>query len=136
MSIEQNKELAKRWLLEFWNGDMSLAHELHAPNYFRHDSPFPIENPDAYVQWIQTLSAGVPDMTFTLQDMVAEGDRVVIRWTVTGTHQGELWGVPATGKTINSRGTDWLVFKEGKIIESWGFFDALGILQQIGAVPT
>ena len=133
--IEQNKETAKRWLLEFWNGDLSLAHQLHAQNYVRHDSPFPIENPDAYVKFITIFRTAVPDLTFTLQDMVADGNTVVLRWTVKGTHNGPLYGVQGTGKTVNCRGTDWLKFKDGKIVESWGFFDALGLMQQIGAIP-
>lgn len=133
--VEQNKQIAKRWLLEFWSGDMSLAHELHAPDYFRHDSPFPIENPDAYVKFILIFLKAMPDMTFMLQDMVGEENTIVVRWTGKGTHEGELYGVQGTGKTLNFRGTDWLKFKDGKIVESWGFYDALGLMQQIGAIP-
>jgi steroid delta-isomerase-like uncharacterized protein len=133
--IERNKEIARRWLLEFWNGDLSMAHELHAPDYTRHDSPFPINDPDAYVQYIQIIRTPCPDMTFNLEDMVAEDDKVLIRWTATMTHQGELMGIPATGKKISNRGMDLLHFKDGKIIESWGLPDVFGIFLQIGRFP-
>jgi steroid delta-isomerase-like uncharacterized protein len=130
------RKKAEQWLIDFWSkGDYSLAHELHAADYVRHDSPFPINNPDAYVQFIQIYRSAFPDLTFTLEDMLVEGDRVVLRWRATATHTGELLGIPATGKAVNMRGMDLLHFREGKIIESWGVFDSLDVLRQIGAFP-
>ena len=134
--IEKNKEIARRWLLEFWHGDFSLAHELHTPDYTRHaDSPVPVNNPDAYVQYIKTTRNAFPDLTFTVEDVIAEGDKVVIRWTATMTHQSELMGVPATGKKISARGMDLLRFEGGKIKETWNFPDEFGMFVQIGRFP-
>lgn len=134
--IERNKEVARRWLLEFWHGDYSLAHELHTPNYTRHaDSPFPVNNPDAYVQYIKNTRKSFPDLTFKIEDMVAERDKVVIRWTATMTHRGELMGIPPSGKKISGRGMDMLRFENGKIAETWNFPDEMGMCSQIGRFP-
>lgn len=134
---EDIRELSKRWLMDFWSkGDYSLAHELHAPDYVRHDSPFPINNPDAYVQFIEIFRQALPDLTFALQDMVVEGEKVLLRWTARGTHKGDLMGIAPTGKTVDTRGMDLLHFKDGKIIESWGVFDSLDVFRQVGAFPS
>jgi len=123
-------------LMDFWStGDYSPAYELHTSDYIRHDSPFSINDPDACVQFIQTFPAAFPDFTFTLQDLVVEDDKVLLRWTATGTHEAELMAIVPTGKTINARGVGPVHFKQGKVIESWGVFDSLKVFQQIGNFP-
>jgi steroid delta-isomerase-like uncharacterized protein len=76
-----------------------------------------------------------PDVHFTIDEQIAEGDKVVTRWTGHGTHKGELAGIPATGKsaTVTGMGVDRIV--NGKIVESWGIFDQFGMMQQLGVIP-
>jgi steroid delta-isomerase-like uncharacterized protein len=112
-----------------------LVHELHASEYVRHDSPFPINNPDDYLRFIRSVRDAFHDLTFKVEDIVAENDRVLVRWTASATHKSEWAGVAATGKNVKVIGMDLLVIVNGKITESWGMFDALGVLQQIGAFP-
>jgi predicted ester cyclase len=76
-----------------------------------------------------------PDGAITVDDQIAEGDTVATRWTGRGTHQGELMGIPPTGKQVTVAGLSYTKFKSGKMVESWANWDTLGMLQQIGAVP-
>ena len=77
-----------------------------------------------------------PDLRMTIEDMTAEGDRVVVRWTVRGTQTGEMMGMPATGKPTTVTGMFLNRLAAGKIVEGWGNFDALGMMQQLGLIPT
>ena len=79
--------------------------------------------------------AAFPDLRITTDDIIAEGDKVVARWTVTGTHQGELMGIPASGKQISFTGMTVHRFVDGKIAENWWSYDAMGMMQQITAPP-
>jgi predicted ester cyclase len=76
-----------------------------------------------------------PDMHYTVEDLIAEGDKVVCRWTVRATHQGEFMGVPATGKVVTWTGISITRFAGGKDVEDWESFDMLGLMQQLGAIP-
>ena len=76
-----------------------------------------------------------PDLHFTLEDVIGEGDRVVVRWTATGTHKAEVMGVPATGKRVAVTGIEVSRFADGKLAETWVNWDALGLLRQLGAIP-
>ena len=76
-----------------------------------------------------------PDMQLTIEDQIAEGDKVVTRWTARGTHQGELMGIPPTGKQATVTGITVGRVANGKFVESWSNFDALGMMQQLGVVP-
>src|SRR5579885_2030440 len=84
---EVNKAVARRWLDEFWSaGNLALADEVFAPTYVRHDPEGPMTGPDAIRRFVATIRANFPDLHFTTDDLVTEGDRVVVRWTATGTH--------------------------------------------------
>jgi predicted ester cyclase len=82
------------------------------------------------------MRGGFSDIQWTLEDMVAEGDKVAARFTLRGTHDGPFFGVPPTGKTIVGMSTSFYRIEDGKIVEDHGLPDVLGILQQIGAVPS
>jgi steroid delta-isomerase-like uncharacterized protein len=84
---------------------------------------------------VQLFRTAFPDLHFTIEDEIAEGDTVVSRWTARGTHRGEFMGTPPTGRTIAVTGMDILHFVDGRIRENWAAFDALGLLQQLGAIP-
>jgi predicted ester cyclase len=86
-------------------------------------------------EWFTMLHNGFPDLRATFWDMVAEGDKVTANVIFTGTHNGEFWGVAPTGKQVTVNSTDIVRFAEGKYVEHWGDLDALGLLQQVGAIP-
>jgi len=91
--------------------------------------------PSAFAANVASLLSGFPDIKFTLEDAIAEGDRVVVRWTWQGTHKGEFRGHAPTGKRARSTGTVIYQLKDGKITRSWLETDRLGVLQQIGIIP-
>lgn len=90
---------------------------------------------DAYQTITERLRISFPDLHFTLNDLIASGDRVVVRWTMRATHNGPLGNVPATGKRIEQHAVVIYRFENGKIAEGWAQMDRLGVLQQIGAAP-
>jgi steroid delta-isomerase-like uncharacterized protein len=76
-----------------------------------------------------------PDLQFTMEDQIADGDKVVHRLTATGTHRGEFMGIPPTDKRVRVTGVNINQFVDGKIVEAWGFMDMMGLMQQLGAIP-
>ena len=137
MSTERNRALVRRALEEFYNaGDLSLAEELFAEDFINHDLAAPqFIGREGRKQWVTTMSASFPGSHTTIDDLIAEGDRVVKRFTWRGTHRGEWNGLPATGKQITNTGVAIYRIAEGKIQECWWAYDVLGLLQQLGIVP-
>ncbi len=139
MSTEQNKMLVRRYYDEVFNqGKYDVMNEIHAPNYKFHLANNPPNLPDnreGLRQIIMAYRQGLPDLHFTIDDIIAEGDRVVCRWTVSGTQTGEMLGIPPTNKRATVTGTDVERVENGKLVEGWGVFDQLGLLQQLGVVP-
>ena len=135
---EENKAIARRWMEALWSqGNSSVADEIIAPNYAIHDPGTPgrvggIEGEKHTVTMYRTV---FPDLRFTIEDEVGEGDRAVVRWTARGTHRGELMGVPPTGKQMVVTGISILRIANGKIAEYRLNWDTLGMLQQLGIVP-
>ena len=134
---EENKAVARRFYETFEKGDLPIVDEVLASNFVEHN-PFPDQppGPEGMKQVLGMMRATFPDMAVSTQDMIAEGDKVVSRWTGTGTHQGEFMGIPATGNkvTVSGIGIDRVV--DGKIVEHWEQFDAMGMMQQLGAIPS
>jgi predicted ester cyclase len=91
--------------------------------------------PEGLKQFISLFRAGFPDLHFTIEDMIAAGDTVVVRQTYRGTHKGELMGISPTGKQVTITSIDIGRFTGGKLVEHWGATDSLGLLQQLGVVP-
>ena len=83
----------------------------------------------------QMLRSAFPDFKATIDDMLADGDRVATRMTWTGTHQGEFMGIPPTGKRISIQVIDFVRFADGRFAEHWGLMDNMGMMQQLGAIP-
>jgi steroid delta-isomerase-like uncharacterized protein len=135
---EQHKATARRALEEIESGgDIEALTEVFTPDCRNHD---PVNDEDtvgyeAYSEEISTYRAAFPDLRYTVEDQLAEGDLVASRWTVRGTHRGELMGIAPTGKEIELRGITIHRFAEGKIAEEWWNWDALGLMQQLGAIP-
>ncbi len=141
MSIEQNKELVRRFYEEAINqGKLSLMDELFTTDYQHHDPAFP---PDwqrgglaVYKQVNETFISTFVPFHATIDDLFAEGDKVVSRWTFSGKHEKEFQGIPPTGKQVNIENIFIHRIVNGKIAEAWVSYDALGLLQQLGAVPS
>jgi steroid delta-isomerase-like uncharacterized protein len=140
MSTEQNKTLVRRYWEEVWNkGNLAVVDELIATDFDGH--PLPGEpdfgrGPAGQKQLVGMYRTAFPDLRMTIEDMTAEGDRVVVRWTARGSQTGEMMGIPATGKHTTVTGMFMGRVAAGKIAEGWGNFDALGMMQQLGVIPT
>ncbi len=134
MSVEENKIIVRRLYQEFFNkGNLAIADELIAPNYVNHSAPPEQEpGPEGVKQRGAGLRTAFPDLCTTIEDIVAEGDRVVARITSRGTHRGTHLGVHPTGKLVLWTGVDIFVIRAGKLVEAWGFFDELSLLKQLG----
>ena len=137
MSTEQNKALAYRYYAEFNKQTyLALFDEVCAPDLVWHDAPPGISPDLAGMKQMHTaLLTAFPDLHATVDDLVAEGDKVVVRATLRGTHQGEFMGIPPTGKEVTVRGIAICRFVGGKEVEHWGLASELSLLQQLGAVP-
>jgi predicted ester cyclase len=134
MSTEENKAIIRRYLEEAWDrGNLTIIDELMSPDYARYLSGQPPLNRESQKQRIASFRQGLPDVRLTLEDLVAEGDRVVFRITLRGTQQGALMGVPPTGKSVTIGAIDIARLEGGKIVEHWGQMDTYGLLQQLGA---
>jgi steroid delta-isomerase-like uncharacterized protein len=131
---EENKTIFTSLLTEAFNkGNLAILDELVAPNHVNHTDN--IRGPEEYKQFITMFRTAFPDLHFTIEDQLAEGDKALHRWVATGTHQGELMGIPPTGKQIRITGMFVGRIVDGKIVEEWGNWDKLGMLQQLGAIP-
>ena len=140
MLTETNKTVARRLFEEVWNkGSLSVLSEIIAKDHVNSGPgtlPGLPTGPEGTKQLITVYRNAFPDVRFTVDEQIAEGDKVVTRWTGHGTHKGELLGIPATDRssTVTGIAVDRIV--NGKIVESWGIFDQFGMMQQLGVIPT
>ena len=125
MSTEENKAVVRREQEELWNhtGDLEAAEELFAGG-----------QADAAKQEAADFRRGFPDVISTVEDLIAEGDKVVARWRSRATHRGDYMGIPASGKEVEFTGISFYRIEGGKIAESWTVEDQFGLMRQIGAV--
>lgn len=129
------KTLSRRIFEEVWNDQHPAAiDELLAANYVHHDPQTPQfpNGPEGYHQLVNHYLKAFPDCHFTIDQELRDGDAEVTRWTVSGTHHGDLPVLPATGKKFSVSGISIARTKDGKILESWNIWDALGMVQQLG----
>ena len=134
MSTEQNKAIAYRAIDELWNGrNAEVIDELFAPEY--HDGPF--KDRRAWKEAARNAMAGEipPDIHITIEDQIAEGDKVVTRWTWRFTHTVPFLGAAPTGKHITYAGISIYRLTGGKIVEGWANSDELGRNRQLGLIP-
>ena len=137
MSTEANKALANRVWEEVWHlGNLNLIDEWFTQDFVRHDPGGRVlRGTDQNRQFIGSLRLSFPDVRYTVDDQIAEGDKVVVRYHFQGTHLGAFQGLPPTGKQITYTGILIYRFADGKIAEQWTEFDLLGLLRQLGVVP-
>ncbi len=116
---------------------MDLVDEIYAPDYVGHDPAMPedVRGVDGAREFYSMYTSAFPDAEITIEDQLAEGDTVATRWTARGTHQGELMGVQPSGNRVEVMGVTISRIEGGKIVEEWDIYDALGMMQAIGAVP-
>jgi steroid delta-isomerase-like uncharacterized protein len=135
LSIATHKAIVRRYIEQVLNEQRhDLAEEFLTDSLEFHGSGL-APGLDMVKQWLTTFAAAFPDGHQIIEDIVAEGDRVVARITFTGTHQGEMQGIPATGKTVSMPGITIFRLDNGKIAEGWVANDHLGMMQQLGAIP-
>ena len=137
MTIESNKLLMHRFTDFINTASEDLAAELISANaiFYVPGRPEPLQGPAGYLTIIGMMRAGFPDIQWTLDEMIAEGDKVAARFTMRGTHQRAFFGVPPSGKKIEVKAINFYRISDGKFVEEHGQPDLLGLLQQIGAAP-
>jgi predicted ester cyclase len=132
---EANKALARRVIEElFTNHNVALIDEFFPDCVYRAPAVGELRG-EAYKQFLTQVLAAFPDGRWTVEDQVAEGDKVVTRWSFTGIHRGNLMGIAPTGKQVTTSGVMIDRIVGGKIAEEWEEYDALGMMQQLGAIP-
>jgi steroid delta-isomerase-like uncharacterized protein len=136
MSTEHNKTVIRRVFNELVNqGNFEAASELLSADYVNHDLPAPAPGADGFKQVTMMFRTAFPDIVVTLDQEIAEGDRVATQGTFTGTHQGDFMGIPATGKRVSIKYIDIWRMEDGKGRENWVQMDIMGLMQQLGVVP-
>lgn len=135
--LTKNKSLVQRSYQEIWSkGNYALITELYAPDFVLYDPLTPgVQGAAGYQQYVMGLRTPFPDLTFTVEEQIAEGDKVVTRWIARGTQQSEFMGIPATGQEGIVSGITISRIMDGKIVEERSNWDALGFLQQLGVIP-
>lgn len=137
MSSEQNKAVIRRFIEEVWGkGDTTLLSDLADVNVADHNPmPNQASGIDGQRQAVNLFHSAFKDIRMKVEDLIAEGDKVVDHWTVSASNYGDFLGIPATGRSVTFTGTDIYRLVDGKIVELWHVEDILGLLQQLGAVP-
>ncbi len=136
MSTEDNKTLVRRFYEDAFNQrNLALVDQLCSTNHVFHTPPTTLHGREEFKQLLSVYLTAFPDARFTVEDEIAEGEKVTSRYTFRGTHQGELMGIPPTGKQVTVTGIIINRIAGGQSVEGWLNFDALGLLQQIGAIP-
>jgi predicted ester cyclase len=137
MSSEQNKAIVRRLLEEPWKGDLRVIDELVDRKYVGYDPaiPEPLRGPEGFKENISTYRAAYSDARITVDEQIAEGDKVATRWTGRGKHDGDLMGIDPTGKQVKVSGLTLSRLTNGKVIEEYTNWDTFGMMQQLGVVP-
>lgn len=139
-TLAANRKIGRRVLLELWGqGKLEVADELYAPDYIDHvargPEPSRVSGPEGIKQAVMLFRRAFPDLTYSVEEEMAERDLVMTRFTARGTNTGPFLGAPPTGKVVTYTGFDLNRIENGRIVESWVNYDALGLLQQLGLLP-
>jgi len=136
MSAEENKALVRRFVEEFWNeGNTTAADGLMAIDAAIHMPTGEVLSTNGLKSFASIFRGSFPDWHSTVEELIAEGDRVAERWTGRGTHRGELQGIPPTGKRVEVPGSVFYRIVDAKIVEFRGLFNMMSLMQQLGVIP-
>lgn len=138
MSVEENTAIAQRFAQIWGQGSLDLIDDYASPDIA---VSYPllretVHGPDAFKDVIRGIRSAMPDVECEVHETIAQGDKVVGRWTMRGTQTGELNGIPPTGKQVTLSGITIYRIADGKVVEEFGEENALGLLQQLGAIPS
>ena len=137
MDCERNKAAKRKYFDAFNAQNLDAIDELFAPEYVLHIAGSPdVEGPETLKEMVAGSLATLSDATLTVDDMVAEGDKVATRWKITAIHSGEFMGVPPTNRQITVQGIIIDRFVDGKVVEAWESMDMYGLMTQLGALPS
>jgi steroid delta-isomerase-like uncharacterized protein len=138
MSAEENKAVVRRFWGVWEDGNIGLIDELLAPDYVNHSPGMPDQptGPEGVKAVVAMFRSGMPDLRVVIDDMIAEDDKVAVRYTIEGTHEGDLFGIPPTGRRVSIESFTVERVSDGKIREHWRITDSLNMMQQLGAIPT
>ncbi len=138
MSAEESKAIVRQFWGVWEEGNIDLVDELLAPDYVNHTpaSPDQPTGPEGVKGVVAMFRSAIPDLRVVVEDMIAEGDKVAVRYTLEGTHEGELFGVPPTGQRLSIKSIAVERVSDGKIREHWRVTDSLDMMQQLGVIPT
>ena len=136
--LEQNKALVRKLMEDdISRGDTATAAAIIHPDFFDHTNPLGMQQGlDGHNAIVALFRATFPDLNWHIDDLIAEGDRVVARTTMTGTHRGDFFGIPPTDKRVEMAGIHILRVADGRLIEHWGSNDDLSLMRQLGAIPS
>jgi steroid delta-isomerase-like uncharacterized protein len=136
--LERNKTLVRRLMEDdISRGDEEIADAIIHPDFFDHTNPLGMQHGLAGHKAIVRLFRSIfPDLEWRIDDLIAEGDKVVARTTMRGTHRADFFGIPPTGRRVTMQGIHVVRIADGRIIEHWGSNDDLGLMRQLGAIPT
>ena len=135
MSTEENKALNRRFWEEVFNQkNLAAIDDLCRADFVYHGASGPIRGSEAFKGFLQMYFSAFPDLHIRIEDQIAEGEKVVVRNTVTGTHQGALMGIAPTGKRVQISSIHVTRFVGSKSVEDWGNEDMLGLMQQLGVL--
>ena len=135
MSVEENKAIVRHFFEVSVEESLAIVDQTMTPDFVYHTLEGDLDRA-LYKQVNAAVLAAFPDVHYAVDDMIAEGDEVVTRWSMVATHQGEFNGIPATNKVVTLKGVSIDRLVGGKIAETWQFYDAFGFLQQLGAIPS
>lgn len=136
--VRSKVHLARLFLREVWSaGDVALVDELLTDDYVHSDPLLPgsLEGPAAFTEWVQTVRAGTPDLTKMVHETYVDDDAVVATYTTRGTHEGDVLGVEATGRTFEVGGVCLFHVRDGRLDQCFDVWDTFGLFSQIGAFP-
>ena len=137
MSAKESKVIVRRFWGVWEEGNIGLVDELLAPDYINHTpaSPDQPTGPEGVKGVVAMFRSAIPDLRIVVEGMIAEGDKVAVRYTLEGTHEGELFGVPPTGQRLSIKSIAVERVSDGKIREHWRVTDSLDMMQQLGVIP-
>lgn len=137
MTEFENREVVRRFFDEFMNEQkLDKVEDYVTRNWVNHDpSMTPLQGYDGAKQLVRMLTGGFPDMKVRIEDIIAEGDRVAVRFSFAGTHKGNFFGASATGNKVSSSGCGIFRIQDGRLAENWVVFDAMSLAKQIGLIP-